>query len=72
VPIKTARFPSNLHLSLARAESVMRSVAPRLDDPDRLTAEGRADAQPLAPNDTAEGRARNRRIEVILVKESMG
>jgi type VI secretion system protein ImpK len=39
---------------------------------DRLTAEGRADAQPIAPNNTAEGRARNRRIEVILVKESMG
>jgi type VI secretion system protein ImpK len=72
VPIQTARFPSNMHLSLARAESVMRGIAPELQAPERLTAEGRADAEPIAPNDTAEGRARNRRIEVILVKEGLG
>jgi type VI secretion system protein ImpK len=72
VPIQTARFPSNMHLSLARAESVMRTIAPKLQDPARLAAEGRADAEPIAPNDTAEGRARNRRIEVILVKEGTG
>ncbi|QDY70917.1 type VI secretion system protein TssL, long form [Qingshengfaniella alkalisoli] len=69
VPIRTAKFPNNTRLSLARAESVMKMIAPRLDDPSRLTAEGRADKQPIASNDTAEGRAENRRIEVLLVKE---
>lgn len=69
VPIRTALFPSNLHLSLARAETVMKTLAPQLAQPGRLSAEGRAAAQPIASNDTPEGKARNRRIEVILVKE---
>ena len=68
VPIRTARFPSNLHLSLARARSVMARIGAALADPARLTAEGRADAEPIADNATREGRARNRRIEIILVK----
>ncbi|MEX0350630.1 MAG: type IVB secretion system protein IcmH/DotU [Paracoccaceae bacterium] len=69
VPIRTSRFPSNLALSLARAKSVMKQMAEALDDPDRLSAEGRADAEPIADNATAEGRAANRRIEVLLVQE---
>ena len=68
IPIKTARFPSNLHLSLKRAESVMAQIADRLDDPGRMSAEGRSDAEPIADNATKEGRAANRRIEVILMK----
>ncbi|WP_118136947.1 type VI secretion system protein TssL, long form [Oceanicella sp. SM1341] len=68
VPIRTARFPSNLHLSLARARSVMARIGAALEDPARLEAEGRADSEPIASNDTAEGRARNRRIEIILVQ----
>ena len=68
VPIKSRRFPSNLHLSLARAESVMEQIAGTLKDPSRMTAEGRSDKEPLASNDTKEGRAENRRIEVILMK----
>ncbi|MEC9434457.1 MAG: type VI secretion system protein TssL, long form, partial [Pseudomonadota bacterium] len=67
-PIRTARFPSNLALSLARARTVMTRIGAALSDPARLTAEGRADAEPIAPNDTAAGRARNRRIEILLVK----
>jgi len=69
IPIKTARFPSNTHLSLARAQSVMRTMVLTLNDPGRLSAEGRADKQPLVSNKTREGRAENRRIEVILVKQ---
>ena len=69
VPIKSSRFPSNMHLSLARAESVMRTLAARLDDPSRLRAEGRAEQHPIASNDTREGRAKNRRIEIVLVRE---
>lgn len=68
IPINTARFPSNVFLSLARAQTVMDRMSTTLAAPARLSAEGRADAQPIAPNDTPEGRAQNRRIEVILVK----
>ncbi|MFC4669157.1 type IVB secretion system protein IcmH/DotU [Seohaeicola nanhaiensis] len=69
VPIKSSRFPSNMHLSLARAKSVMNGIAETFDDPSRLTAEGRADKEPIADNKTREGRAKNRRIEVVLVRE---
>ena len=68
-PIKSARFKSNMELSLARAEAVRKSIAGQFPDPTRLQAEGRSDREPIAPNDTAEGRAMNRRIEIVLVKE---
>jgi len=68
IPIRTARFPNNQALSVARAKSVMRRMEPVLDTPSRVSAEGRAAREPIASNDTPEGRARNRRIEVILVK----
>ncbi|MDT8857525.1 type VI secretion system protein TssL, long form [Paracoccaceae bacterium Fryx2] len=68
-PINSARFPSNMHLSLARAESVKKTLAKALGDDKRLTAEGRADKEPLVSNDSAEGRATNRRIEIVLVRE---
>lgn len=70
VPIRSSRFPSNMHLSLARAKSVMAGMASVMEDPSRLSAEGRADKEPLADNATKKGRARNRRIEVLLVQES--
>ena len=70
IPINTARFPSNAHLSLARAKSVMNTLVLAVNDPKRLTAEGRADKEPIASNATAEGRATNRRIEIILVKQT--
>ncbi|MCK0149284.1 type IVB secretion system protein IcmH/DotU [Marivita sp. S6314] len=69
VPIRSSRFPSNMHLSLARAKTVMNSMAGDIDDDTRLSAEGRADAEPIADNGTREGRATNRRIEVVLVRE---
>ena len=68
IPINTARFPSNLHLSLARAKQVMDRILPALDNKQRITAEGRAEKEPIASNQTRDGRALNRRIEVILVK----
>lgn len=69
VPIRSSRFPSNMHLSLARAEAVMRTLARDIGAEDRLSAEGRSDQEPIASNSTREGRARNRRIEIILVRE---
>lgn len=64
-PIRTLRFPSNWHLSQERADVVRKALA-ELVPPARLRAEGRADSEPIADNGTAEGRARNRRVEITL------
>ena len=65
-PIRTMRFPSNWHLSQERANSVMSLLINLGIDNTRLTAEGKADAYKVASNDTAEGRSRNRRVEIEL------
>jgi type VI secretion system protein ImpK len=65
-PIRTVRFPSNFQLSAARAESAKTILASATAQPDRFTSAGRADTEPLAPNDTPEGREKNRRIEIVL------
>ncbi len=67
IPIRTLRFPSNWHLSQERADAVLALLAAELGSADRLKAEGRSDTEPVAGNDTREGRARNRRVEVTLV-----
>jgi type VI secretion system protein ImpK len=64
VPIFTARFPSNWHLSQARARSVANILLASAPLRERVTFEGRAESEPIAPNDTAENRALNRRIEI--------
>lgn len=67
-PIQTARFPSNLHLSLARAARVAHELGgaePELRE--RVYASGYGAERPVEPNDTPEGRARNRRVEIRLV-----
>ena len=71
VPIHTLAFPSNFQLSRARAGAAAAVVGAGLD-PARLTVEGRADAEPIAPNNTPAGRERNRRIEVVLRRSSAG
>jgi type VI secretion system protein ImpK len=65
-PIRSLRFPSNWHLSKARAEAVKALLAAQVPA-GRVSAEGRADSEPVAPNTSAEGRARNRRVEVTLL-----
>ena len=64
-PIRTARFPSNWHLSQERADVVKGELAKQVL-PERLRAEGRADTQPIVDNATPAGRSRNRRVEVTL------
>ena len=64
--IRSARFPSNWELSSARAGSVVRYLQANGIQPARLAAIGYADTRPLADNATADGRARNRRVELIL------
>ena len=65
-PIRSARFPSNWHLSQERAGAVQRLMAKTVKEPSRLKSEGRADAEPVAANDTPANRALNRRVEIIL------
>ncbi len=63
-PERSVAFPSNFALSTARAKALQTVLARALADPKRVTAEGRADADPVAPNNTDDGRERNRRIEI--------
>ena len=67
VPIKTKRFPSNWELSGARAIDVTKLLIEYGVPADRISAAAYADTQPAASNDTKEGRAQNRRIEIALV-----
>ena len=68
-PISTERFPTNWELSAARATAVLRYFYDKGAEPERMTATGYADTFPLATNDTAPGRAKNRRVEFVLEKE---
>jgi chemotaxis protein MotB len=65
-PGLVARYPTNWELAGARAASVVRLFQESGLPPARLLAASLADTRPVAPNDTAEGRARNRRIEIRL------
>ncbi len=67
-PIHTVRFPSNWQLSQARATAVAGVIGGKLADPGRVHAVGRADADPIATNATAEGRQANRRTEIVLLR----
>jgi chemotaxis protein MotB len=67
MPISTNRFPSNWELSSARASSVVRLFIDQGVVAKRLKAVGAADNQPVVPNDTAEGRARNRRVTITVL-----
>ncbi|MEO2083823.1 MAG: flagellar motor protein MotB [Desulfurobacteriaceae bacterium] len=65
-PIKSKRFPSNWELSAARATAVLRMFIQCGYNPKKLSAEGCGQYHPIAPNTTPEGRAKNRRIELII------
>jgi type VI secretion system protein ImpK len=69
-PIHTVQFPSNFQLSTARAEAAQAIIARALGDPGRVAAQGHADADPVASNATPAGRDENRRIEVVLRRQS--
>lgn len=70
VPLKgTGRFKNNIDLSVARAESVQGKLAEFLTDPARLVVEGKGEADPVADNATPEGRALNRRVEIMIARE---
>lgn len=66
VPISTSQYASNWELSTARATAVVRHLIGRGVPTRRFGASGYADIHPLATNGTAGGRARNRRVEIVL------
>jgi type VI secretion system protein ImpK len=65
-PIRSLRYPSNWHLSAARADAV-RGALTTLVEPARMRSDGKADAEPVAANDSPANRARNRRVEIVLL-----
>ena len=70
LPIHTERYPSNWELSTARAVNVLRYFIKNHNvDPRRLAAEGFSEFHPVAANDTAENREKNRRVEIIFIKK---
>jgi chemotaxis protein MotB len=68
VPIQSGRFASNWELSLARALAVVRYLVSQGVPPERLSANGFGEYQPLEGTDTPEARRRNRRIELQLTQ----
>jgi chemotaxis protein MotB len=67
-PVATPQFPSNWELSSGRASTVLRHLITAFGfPPARLSAAGYADTQPVGDNATVEGRAANRRVEILLV-----
>jgi len=70
VPIKTARFHSNWELSAARSIALLELLSTRFGvQHARLSIAGYADSAPVASNDTEEGRARNRRADIVILNE---
>ncbi len=68
IPIHTAEFDSNWELSAARATHIARIFLDlKAMPPDRLSAAGYAEFHPVARNDTAEGRAENRRVDLVVL-----
>ena len=70
IPISNRRFPSNWELSAARAINVAKYfMSSHNIQPDRISTIGYSEYRPVASNDTTEGRAKNRRVEIILLSE---
>jgi len=71
IPIHTARFASNWELSTRRATGLVRVFVARYGfDPARLAAAGYAQYHPAGPNSTPEGRAHNRRVDIVVMNLS--
>lgn len=69
-PGRRSAFKSNYDLSVARAEAVKEAVAAGVPEPDRIVVEGKGEDEPIADNATPEGRARNRRVELLITREA--
>ena len=70
VPMNSAEYPSNWDLSTARAANVVRLITSKSNlSPEKLIAVGYGEYRPIADNATEEGRAKNRRIDIIVLSE---
>lgn len=69
-PIRTSAFPSNWELSTARAAAVVRMLTMEGVEAERLAAVGYGQYQPVARNDTEEGRRRNRRVVLLISRDA--
>lgn len=65
-PIRSITFPSNWHLSQARADAVKEILTGYIDDNGRIRSEGRGSTNPVVPNDSSENKAKNRRVEITV------
>jgi type VI secretion system protein ImpK len=68
-PRKSSAFKSNFDLSVARAKAVQALMAKLLKDPSRISVDGKGEDEPIADNGTADGRAKNRRVDVMISKQ---
>lgn len=71
IPTNTERFPSNWDLSSARAVKILKHfISAHKYDPVKLSATGYGEYRPITSNDTPEGRARNRRVDIMVISEN--
>ena len=69
-PELKARFPSNLELSSARADAVVRFLVSKGVPQNIISAQGFGESRPVASNDTPQGRSKNRRVEIVITTAS--
>jgi len=71
-PIRSVRFPTNYALSVARAKAVADLVKGQITKPERISVDGKGADIPIAPNENPEGRSKNRRVEILVQRTSVG
>ena len=71
IPIKSAKYPTNWELSTARASAIVKYLASKGVAPQRLSAVGYGEYQPVVSNDSEQGRAQNRRVAIMIAKRKM-
>lgn len=71
IPIQNEIYPSNWELSAARSASVVHLFARNGVDPERMSAVGFGEFRPVAENDTPEGRAKNRRVVIVVLADQL-
>jgi chemotaxis protein MotB len=71
VPIRNSKFPSNWELSTARATAIVSYLIAKFGfSPELLSAAGYSEFRPVAPNDSEDGRSRNRRVDIVILNPS--
>lgn len=68
IPINTPQFPSNWHLSIARSLNTAYYMMQKGVNPQKISILGYSEYKPINPNDTAEDRSKNRRVDIVIIK----